>query len=290
MIARIEATIDSMDKIGALIPQLDGAWATRYPLYQGMYNVGSYRVPSNTKCNVRAISCHAEYAGIAMTNSMGGFALGTLILKLNGTAKAEYRLQWSGGTFNTITSDTSFGYSWRALHTLHGLTFAANDVVSLEITPFVSAGLVPQVRYSGQMLWKTSGGTLDGYKFSSIVTLGTASQEIARYTVQAGGATLQHFGLQGISSDFMMGVVQVSLDGGNLLTMPCFSSAMMSRPVPVTLQLYGLLLGEGQEISVSADFTHALGQKVQVCIYGTETAYGGGGGGNTYSRARVVNA
>lgn len=279
MITQIRADIDSMDKIGAIIPQLNGGWSTRYPMYNGQYFIGSYRVPVNTKCSLKSISCHVDYKDIPRTNAMRGFALGTLILKLNGTAKMEYRLQWAGGTFNAITSDTSFGYNWRGMGCMKDLTFSANDVVTLEITPTVSGGLVPQVRYAGQMYWKLSTGQVSAYKFSSIVTTGTASQQIASYTVPAGGAKLQHFGIEGISADFMLGVIQVNLDGSNLLTMPCFSSAMMSRPVPTTIQLYGMTLGEGQEISVYGDFTHALNQTVQVEIFGTETVYATGGAG-----------
>lgn len=283
MITRLKADIDSLDKIGALVPQLDAGWATRYPIYNGQFTIGSYKVPSNKKFLLRSLSIHAEYKNIQNTNAMGGFSLGTLYLKVNGATKMEYRLQWSGGTFNIIMADTCFGYNWRALGTMHGLTFAQGDVIILEVSPTVSAGLVPQVRWAGQMYWKKSDGKIDGYKFDSITTLGTADQQIASYTVPTGGARLQHFGIEGISSDFMMGVIQVSLDGNNILTCPMFSSGMMSRPIPITLPfLNGFLLGEGQEIIVSGDFTHALNQTVQAVIAGEEIAYGVGGGTNIF--------
>jgi len=277
MLTQISATIDSMSKIGAIIPQLDAAWATRYPMFNGQFFIGSYIVPANKKTLITSISAHMEYSNIAMTNAMGGFPLGIAYLKLNGTIKMEYRMQWAGGTFNAITSDTSFGYNWRSISNLKDMSFSAGDVITIEISPTVSAGLIPQVRYAGQMFWKKSDGQRDIYKFDQILTLGTANQQICSYTVPAGGAKLQHMGIEGISADFMMGVLQINLDGGNILTMPCYSSAMMSRPVPTTIPLSaGIRLGEGQEISVYGDFTHALGQKVQVLISGTEVAYGGG--------------
>lgn len=281
MINQLKANIDSLDKIGAIVPQLDAGWATRYPIYNGLSTIGQYRVPANKKFMLRSLSVHAEYKNIQMVNAMGGFSLGTMYLKVNGTTKMEYRLQWAGGTFNAITSDTNFGYNWRAIGTVKGLSFAQGDVITIEISPTVSAGLVPQVRYAGQMIWKkTADGKIDGYKFAQILTLGTANQQIASYTVPTGGATLQHYGIEGISSDFMLGVIQVSLDGNNILTCPMFSSGMMTRPIPITLPfLNGLLLGEGQEIVVSGDFTHALNQTVQALIMGEEIAYGEGSTG-----------
>lgn len=274
MITRIKADIDSIDKIGALIPQLDAGWATRYPIFNGAYYIGSYRVPTNNKFLLRSISAHAEYKNIQMTNAMGGFCLGTAYLKVNGVVKMEYRVQWAGGTFNAITSDTSFGYNWRCIHTVKNLSFSENDIISIEISPIATAGLIPQVRWAGQMIWRLANGQISAYKFDQITITSIANQQIASYTVPLGGASLQHYGIEGISSDFMMGVIQVCLDGANMLTIPVFSSALMTRPVPVTIPfLGGFLLGEGQEISAFGDFTHALNQTVQVIITGDEIPY-----------------
>jgi hypothetical protein len=283
MIITIRADIDDMSKIGAIIPQLDGSWSTRYPIFNGGYMIGSYRVPVNKKFILKSIVSHAEYKNIQMTNALAGFALGTVYLKLNGTIKMEYRVQWAGGTFNAITSDTSFGYNWRSLHTMKDLSFSVDDIITIEVSPIVSADLIPQVRWAGQMIWKKSTGQIDTYKYNVITTTDTANQIIASYTVPSGGCKLQHMGLEGISTDFMMGVVQIRLDGANILTMPLYSSAMMTRPVPVILQFYdGLTLGEGQEITVYGDFTHALNQTVQTLIFGSEISYGSGGSEVSY--------
>lgn len=278
MISYSLKVIDDPEDVGSL-PQFDAAWTTRMPLYDGKVSVGSYRVPADKKFLCKSIVLSADYADIPRTNGFSTYALGTAYFQVDGVTKMEYRVQWAGGTFTSGVGGSSFDASWRSVRGMKGaMNFAAGVVLRIIVSPVAVGGCVPQILWLPSFIMKDSNGKAAIANARTITTNATASQVILSYTVPSGGVDMRDINLIATSADFMMGVIQLRINGAVILETPVISNTYNCNAGQIKIPLHnGIQFGENDLIEMKCDIINSLNQRVQMMVFGDETAYEAGG-------------
>jgi hypothetical protein len=125
----------------------------------------------------------------------------------------------------------------------------------------------------------TSTGATIIEKQRSIITVETANQIIASYTILSGGFTLQDLTLQTQVGDFMMGHMQILINGMVVMEFPVSDSMGCTRPSGGMFGMIpfydGLNFGAGSTIEARIDPSVSVNQKFHMFTVGEESATGG---------------
>jgi len=273
-------TIDSSEKVGNL-PDLTSNWSSRNLLRDGAISIGKYTVPDNTTSCIKFLWPFGQFANIPYIPSLASIQLGIVKLQVNGVDKMETRIGGIKATFWATLGTADFDIGRRQLLLYDGLNFAEGDIIRLIVTQgkLATTG-IPQSCYNSSFIGKntTSGATVIE-KQRVIVTVETADQVIATYTVPSGGFTLQNITLQTQVGDFMMGHMQILINGMVVMEYPVSDSMGCTRPsggMCGMIMLYdGLNFGAGSTIEARIDPSVSVNQKFHLFTAGTETASGG---------------
>lgn len=281
MIDKQTITIDSQEKVGTLPDVMTSNWTSRNPLRDGAISVGKYTVPDNTTSCVKFLWPFGQFANIPYVPSLESIQLGIVKLQVNGVDKMETRIGGIKATFGATLGTADFDIGRRQLLLYDGLQFASGDILRLIITQgkLVTTG-IPQACYNSSFIGcNTTTGASIIEKQRTIVTVETADQVIATYTVPAEGFTLQNITLQTQVGDFMMGHIQILVNGMVVMEYPVSDSMGCTRPsggMCGMVMLYdGLNFGAGSTIEARIDPSVSVNQKFHLFTAGEETASGG---------------
>jgi hypothetical protein len=274
-------TIDTQEKVGTLPDIMTSNWTSRNPLRDGSISVGKYIVPANTSSNIKFLWPFGQFANIPRVPSLTSMPVGIVKLQVNGVDKMEFRIGGIKATFGRTLGTSDFDITRRQIELFDGVQFAENDVVRLIVTQdkLATTG-IPQVCYNASFIGiNTSDGSLRIEKFRTIMTTETANQIIATYTVPSGGFTLKDLTLQTQVGDFMMGHMQILVNGMVVMEYPISDSMGCTRPSGGTcgmIMLYdGLNFGAGSTIEARIDPSVSVNQKFHLFTAGEETAISG---------------
>jgi hypothetical protein len=274
-------TIDSQEKVGTLPDVMTSNWTSRSPLRDGTVSIGKYTVPEGNSANIKFLWPFGQFANIPLVPALASIELGVVKLQVNGVDKMESRIGGIKATFGATLGTADFDITRRQLLLYDGLQFAEGDVIRLIITQgkLTTSG-IPQACYNSSFIGcNTSSGEVAIVKHRTIVTVETADQVIASYTVPSGGFTLRNITLQSQVGDFMMGHMQILVNGMVVMEYPVSDSMGCTRPSGGTcgmIMLYdGLNFGAGSTIEARIDPSVSVNQKFHMFTAGTETASGG---------------
>jgi hypothetical protein len=272
--------IDSQEKVGTL-PDLTSNWSSRNPLRDGAISVGKYTVPDNNSACIKFLWPFGQFANIPRVPSLASIPVGIVKLQVNGVDKMEFRIGGIKATFGGSLGTADFDIGRRQIEFYDGLQFAESDVIRLIVTQdkLVTTGS-PQVCYNASFIGvNTSTGATIIEKQRSIITTETADQVIATYTVLSGGFTLQDITLQTQVGDFMMGHMQILINGMVVMEFPVSDSVGCTRPSGGMFGMIpfydGLNFGAGNTIEARIDPSVSVNQKFHLFTIGEETATGG---------------
>jgi hypothetical protein len=272
--------IDSQEKVGTL-PDLASNWSSRNPLRDGAISIGKYTVPDNTSSNIKFLWPFGQFADIPLVPALASINLGTVKLQVNGVDKMEFKIGGIKATFGGTLGTADFDIGRRQFLLYDGLQFASGDVIRLIVTQEkLAATGIPQACYNISFIGAntTTGATIIE-KQRTIVTVETANQIIASYTVLSEGFTLKDITLQTQVGDFMMGHIQILVNGMVVMEYPVSDSMGCTRPsggMCGMIPLYdGLNFGAGSTIEARIDPSVSVNQKFHLFTAGTETAQGG---------------
>lgn len=274
-------TVDTADKVGTLPDLMTSNWTSRNPLRDGAVSIGKYTVPDNFNTNIKLLWPFGQFANIPRVPSLASIPVGIVKLQVNGVDKMEFRVGGIKATFGATVGTADFDVSRRQILLNNGVLFNENDVVRLIVTQdkLTSTG-VPQTCYTISFIGQnTSTGATIVEKFRSIVTVETANEVIATYTVLSGGFTLQNITFQTQVGDFMMGHIQIIINGMVVMEYPVSDSMGCTRPsggMCGMIMLYdGLNLSAGNTIEARIDPSVSVNQKFHLFTAGIETTSGG---------------
>lgn len=274
-------TVDTAEKVGTLPDVMTSNWTSRNPLRDGAISVGKYTVPDGNSANIKLLWPFGQFANIPRVPSLASMPVGIVKLQVNGVDKMEFRVGGIKSTFGGSLGTSDFDITRRQLLLNDGVQFAQNDVVRLVVVQdkLTTTG-VPQVCYNVSLIGQntTTGATIIE-KQRSIVTVETADQVIATYTVLSGGFTLQNVTFQTQVGDFMMGHMQILVNGMVVMEYPVSDSMGCTRPsggMCGMIMLYdGLNLSAGNTIEARIDPSVSVNQKFHLFTAGIEAASGG---------------
>lgn len=279
MIDKQTLTVDSQEKVGTL-PDLTSNWSSRHPLRDGAISVGKYTVPDGNTSTVKFLWPFGQFANIPRVPSLASMPVGIVKLQVNGADKMEFRVGGIKSTFGGSLGTSDFDITRRQFLLNDGVKFAENDVIRLVVTQdkLATTG-VPQVCYNISLIGQnTSTGATIIEKQRSIVTVETANEVIATYTVLSGGFTLQNITFQTQVGDFMMGHMQLVINGQIVMEFPVSDSMGCTRPsggMCGMIMLYdGLNLSAGNTIEARIDPSVSVNQKFHLFTAGIEAASG----------------
>lgn len=274
-------TIDSQEKVGTLPDVMTSNWTSRNPLRDGTISIGKYTVPDNNSACIKFLWPFGQFANIPRVPSLTSIPVGIIKLQVNGIDKMEFRIGGIKATFGGSLGTSDFDITRRQLLLYDGVQFAEGDIVRLIVTQdkLTTTG-TPQVCYNVSLIGtNTSTGASVIDKQRSIITEETANQVIASYTVLPGGFTLQDITIQTQVGDFMMGHMQILVNGIVVMEFPVSDSMGCTRPsggMFGMIPLYdGLNFGAGSSIEARIDPSVSVNQKFHLFTVGEETAVGG---------------
>lgn len=280
MLDKQTLTVDSAEKVGTLPDIFTSNWTSRNPLRDGSISIGKYTVPDGNTANIKLLWPFGQFADIPLVPALASIQLGTLKLLVNGTTKMESRIGGVKATFGATLATADFDITRRQLMLYDGLNFTEGDVINLTISQgkLTTSG-IPQACYNSSFVGNntTTGATIIS-KNRTIVTVETADQVIATYTVLSGGFTLRDITLQTQIGDFMMGHIQILINGMVVMEYPVSDSMGCTRPSGGTcgmIMLYdGLNLSAGDTIEARIDPSVSVNQKFHLFTAGIESASG----------------
>jgi len=280
MIDRQTITIDSQEKVGTLPDLMTSNWTSKNPLRDGSVSIGTFTVPSGNTSAVKLLWPFGQFAGIPYLPALGSIPIGTVKMQVNGVDKMEFRVGGIKATFGSTVGTADWDINRRQLLLNDGVIFEAGDVVRLIVTQAKLATTgSPQACYTISFMGQntTSGATIIE-KQRTIVTVETADQVIASYTVPSGGFTLQNLMLQTQIGDYMMGHMQILVNGMVVMEYPIVDSGFRTRPSRNGMIPFydGLNLSAGNTIEARIDPTVTVNQKFNLFTVSEETAAGGG--------------
>jgi len=272
--------VDSQEKVGTL-PDLTSNWSSRHPLRDGSISIGKYTVPDGNSASVKFLWPLGQFANIPLVPSLASVHLGIVKLQVNGVDKMEFRVGGIKATFGGTLGTADFDIGRRQLLLYDGLQFTEGDVIKLVVKQekLATTG-VPQACYNISFIGvNTTTGVAVIEKQRSIVTVETADQVIASYTVISGGFTLKDISFQTQVGDYMMGHIQILVNGQVIMEYPISDSPGCTRPsggMCGMIPLYdGLNFGAGSTIEARIDPSVSVNQKFHLFTAGTEVATGG---------------
>jgi hypothetical protein len=281
MLDKQTITVDTQEKVGTLPDVMTSNWTSRNPLRDGAISIGKYTVPDNTSSNVKFLWPFGQFANIPLVPALASIELGIVKLQVNSVDKMEFRIGGIKATFGGTLGTADFDITRRQLLLYDGLQFAENDVVRLIVTQgkLTTTG-IPQACYNVSFIgYNTTSGANIIEKQRTIVTTDAVNQVIATYTVPSGGFTLQDITLQTQVGDFMMGHMQILVNGMVVMEYPISDSMGCTRPsggMCGMIMLYdGLNFGAGSTIEARIDPSVSVNQKFHLFTAGEETAQGG---------------
>jgi hypothetical protein len=247
----------------------------------GAISIGKYTVPANNSSCVKFLWPFGQFANIPWVPALGSIPVGIVKLQVNGVDKMEFRIGGIKATFGGTLGTADFDIGRRQIELYDGVQFASGDVVRLIVTQnkLTTSG-TPQACYNISFIGSnTSTGEYIIEKQRSIVTVETADQVIASYTVLSGGFTLRDITIQTQVGDFMMGHIQILVNGMVVMEYPVSDSMGCTRPsggMCGMIPLYdGLNFGAGSTIEARIDPSVSVNQKFHLFTVGEETLQGG---------------
>lgn len=274
-------TIDSQEKVGTLPNIMESNWMSRHPLRDGAISVGKYTVPDGKSTSLKFLWPFGQFANIPWVPALASIPVGIVKLQVNGVDKMEFRTGGIKATFGATVGTADFDIGRRQILLGDGLVFAQGDVVRLIATQDkLDTTGVPQACYTVSMIGQnsTTGATIIE-KQRSIITVETANEVIASYTVPSGGFTLQNITFQTQVGDFMMGHLQILINGMVVMEYPVSDSMGCTRPsggMCGMIPLYdGLNFAAGSTIEARIDPSVSVNQKFHMFTAGDEVATGG---------------
>lgn len=247
----------------------------------GAVSIGKYTVPDGYSSCVKFLWPFGQFANIPRVPSLASMPVGIVKLQVNGVDKMEFRIGGIKSTFGGSLGTADFDISRRQLLLYDGVQFAEGDIVRLIVTQdkLATTGS-PQVCYNVSFIGvntSTCATIID--KQRTIITVETANQIIASYTVLTGGFTLQDITLQTQVGDFMMGHLQLLINGMVIMEFPVSDSVGCTRPSGGMFGMIpfydGLNFGAGSTIEARIDPSVSVNQKFHLFTAGEETASGG---------------
>jgi hypothetical protein len=281
MLDKQTITIDTAEKVGTLPDIMTSNWTSRNPLRNGAISIGKYTVPDGNTSNIKFLWPFGQFANIPRVPSLTSMPVGIVKLQVNGVDKMEFRVGGIKSTFGGSLGTSDFDITRRQILLNDGVLFAENDVIRLVVTQdkLTSTG-VPQVCYNISLIGQnTATGATIIEKQRSIVTVETANQVIATYTVLSGGFSLQNITFQTQVGDFMLGHMQVLINGMVVMEYPVSDSMGCTRPSGGMFGMIpfydGINLSAGNTIEARIDPSVSVNQKFHLFTAGEETATGG---------------
>ena len=272
-------TIDSQEKVGTLPDIMTSNWTARNPMRDGAVSIGSFTVPAGNTSAVKLLWPFGQFANIPYLPSLGSIPLGIVKMQVNGVNKMEFRAGGIKATFGSTVGTADWDISRRQLLLNDGVQFDAGDVVRLIVTQEkLNTTGTPQACYTISFIGQntTSGATIIE-KQRSIVTVETADQVIATYTIPSGGFTLQNLLLQTQVGDYIMGHMQILVNGMVVMEYPIVDSGFRTRPSRNGMIPFydGLNLSAGSTIEARIDPSVSVNQKFHMFTVSEETSAGG---------------
>jgi hypothetical protein len=209
----------------------------------------SYTVPAGKKLTIGALTYTQNAYWSTLIQANGPQEIGTVFMKVNGTIKAEFKLQDTGfanisatggcnGHLHTGKYPISFG---------GGITFSAGDVISFDLN-----GLREGVYRVNLHVFGNVAGASTLLNFNDVVEIAVSTnKEFFTYTVPAGGYTMTGFMAVGWSWDArFIGFVKLYIAGQLCFEMNCQSQTESSACTVTTIPMQGMVLYEGQTIKM----------------------------------------
>lgn len=279
---------------GAMVGLTEGTFGNQTTLWPGNVMAGKYSVPAGKSVRVATLawSCAKPYNVLAAV-AAATVNTGVVEVLVNGTVVQERRVQ--GAVLPN-------GAGWEDLCQPHQ---SANNLLNFGDGILVPSGQTLLIRCdpanATETMWFASAhGILSGAPSMQVgrawTRTTTADQTILSYT-PGSDYTLKRLDVWGQQVGQIGGTMGVYLNG-----MPAFeigrcgqgqSACMPMGPDnfgAVIIPLWGITMYPKDTVSLGIQPWDADATEWQQVVVGTDADLSGGGGGNTYSRGRVVNA
>lgn len=275
-------TEDTVDDVRLLGDQTDRTnWIMLAPTL-GETSVVRYGCPSSKTAEVNLITGGVDFGAQVLSGAYAAAQDGArLQVRFDSTVKMEHRFNWTGLS-GYIGGADDYGDENGLVIPGYDMEIATGTVIDLYVTGGTN------VR---RMIYITLMGTLDdGTRVRQCVKQavdGTAATAISIYTVPA-SRTL-YWDLLAITTrhiDLYAGKGYLVYNGLPVMAFDLAQSDIGSM-VDFNIPLYAAPLSEGNSIGLRLDDFEAGNEIIFGSVYAKETAVGGGGG-NTYSRGRVI--
>ena len=299
-------TVDGPHKLGQMLPNITDGGTLQTPnnsALPGGVAIGTpYSVPSATKLTAQCLLIDVHNLSDVLAQSSGAaLNLGKVEILYGGTVRLE--LAMFGQMLPLLLGADEMVNPMYSANQLFdfgdGFIVPASTGFEIRVTPAIKA----PIRWNFEAFGNQSGSRQN--QLGKVVTTTTAAnQPIISYTPGADW-TVQGLVMSASSPGQVCGQVRVDVCGFPLWESP-YLGADDSAPVfgddgdtisigygmgVLAIPMEGVEFGEQSQIAAFAHAWDAIGQKFQFAVLGDEASVGsGGGGGNTYSRGRVVNA
>lgn len=292
---------DGPGKIGQTGPQTTDAGTLLTPnsaAAPGGVPVGSHLIPSGYKQTLRTLALSAWHqSGVVGQSNAVGLHLGKVEILIGASVLLEFRSQ-DGMAYTTASGDEMVSEMYNAFQQFglgDGIVVPAGTAFLVRVTP----GLTIPIR------WCVEAYSPNGNQVGIATTYTTTTNQTVLSYTSGADWTLQGLAFSSDTPGAVLGQMRLEYNG-----LPLFNTGDIgmddSAPAPMDvdfdsvsgyghgglfLPLDGIELQQGERIDCLAHPWSAVGGKFQFTVFADQEAYsGGGGGGNTYSRGRVVNA
>jgi hypothetical protein len=260
------------------------AEATMLPFQKESAQSISYTVPANTKLVSPTI---LAVTGRSWCASPGNAArAGTAYLRVNGVDKAEWAIYetgwWEPAGSLAYKSEQRRG---GGIH-LFGADFASGDVLVLRFTGTSStACCLLNTDITG-----TSAGATVCTNNRRVIS-GNAATDCVTYTVPAGGFKLKRICMTAqVRGNAAHPFITLRVNGQIVYEIPTWRAVdSMGAPPRIVIPLWGVTLYPGDVVTLDGSSLWRMDESIHLTVAGRSDALSAGGG-NTYSRGRVVNA
>jgi len=258
--------------------------ATSVPFQKESAQSVSYTVPADTKLVSPTILAVTSRSWCSNTGNQA--RAGIAYLRVNGVDKAEWAIYETGwwepaGSRNYKAEQRRGG----GIH-LFGCDFAPGDVLVLRFTGTSSTVCC---LVNTDITGTASGATV--CTNDRRVVSGNAATDCVTYTVPAGGFTLKRICMTAqVRGNAAHPFITLRVNGQIVYECPTWRSVdSMGAPPRIAIPLWGVTLYPGDVVSLDGSSLWRMDESIHLTVLGRSESLSAGGG-NTYSRGRVVNA
>lgn len=260
------------------------AEATMVPFQKESAQSVTYTVPAGVKITSPTILAVTGRSWCASPGNAG--RAGMAYLRVNGVDKMEFAIYETG--WWEPAGSLAYKLEQRRGGGFHcfGLDFAEGDVLALRFTGTSSTACC---LLNTDMTGTASGATV--CTADRRVIRGNTATDCVTYTVPAGGFKLKRICMTAqMRGNAAHPFITLRINGQIVYEAPTWRAVdSMGAPPRIVIPLHGVVLYPGDTVSLDGSSLWRMDESIHLTVAGRSDSLSAGGG-NTYSRGRVVNA